>query len=169
MRTQLLFFNFSYPPCLIWLRLSLLCFQDWVFFLFPCNIHRILLWIIPQYGEWTASTKFTPAHIYFSSCLFLVMFLCVCVFFFVCVCVCMCVGVCNIRLFDLKYIPHYYRCRISTSIRPFYYPIYRPTPISPRLDVNYRPSPCTVPWPHPIPSSPEVSPWFNPAKAQSAP
>ena len=77
--------------------------------------------------------------------------MCVCVYVYVCVCVCVCVCmyfcvcVCNIRLFNIKYIPHYYRCRLSPSYQLFHYPSYTPNLISPLLYATYLPSPYPNP------------------------
>ena len=79
------------------------------------------------------------------------------------------VCVCNIRIFDLNSIPHYFCCLLSPSCWPFHYLSYTPTPMSPLLYVGYHPSPHLIHWPHPIPSYPYVSSQFNPAKAQAVP
>ena len=54
--------------------------------------------------------------------------------------VCVCVCVCNIRLFDLKSIPHYSQHQLSSSSHPLRYPSYALTPMSPLLYTDICPS-----------------------------
>ena len=86
-----------------------------------------------------------------------------------CECVCVYVCVCNVRLFDIKFIPHYSWCQLSPSSQPLCYPWYKPTSMSPLLYADYFPASCLSYWSLLIPSLPSVSPIFNLTRARSVP